>query len=187
MKRCDLTKSLGVFLAIMITLFCGLIPNLWASDDAAECYCCTNQSLKGCYGFSESGTMLINSVSVTMTSVGFLHSDGNGNLTGHETVNLGGDSFTGEIEGTYEVNPDCTGTMTVCSYTKDSDFPSLEIEISFVITGYGQEEVRTLTTDMGYCQTTISSDDDSSESSPWSIKPSGIVGTASKQFYKDDD
>jgi hypothetical protein len=82
---------------------------------------CTNAALKGGYGAGTTG--LINSSSnpsdVTIpTFVPFAEAasfsfDGAGNLSGTSTADYGGSSFPVVFTGTYSVNSNCTGSMTV--------------------------------------------------------------------------
>ena len=156
MKQCDLTKGFVVFLTIMITLFCGLMPGAWA-DEVSDCNICGDEKFEGCYGFSHYGKMITPQSSgnqVPMASVGFIYSDGNGNLTGYETVSLGPPvsilpTFSANITGTYEVNPDCTGTAWICA-TPDipnMTLPGTQSVIAFVITS-NRKEIQIVTTKM---------------------------------------
>lgn len=146
MKRCDLTKGLVFFLTIIITLCCGLIPSSWAEDNAV---CgCTNKSLKGFYGFSQSGSMIVpwHSEPVLVGSVGYFIANGKGIISGgRETLRIGSHTINvAELEGTYMVNDDCMATAWI---TADKDTTEeVNMEISLVITGRGGEEVHLLTT-----------------------------------------
>ena len=180
MKQCDLTKGLMVFLTIMITLFCGVMPGSWAKDSVvSKCDCCKKQKFKGCYGFSHDGMMMMmvngqpSEPSIPMASAGvfFLKK---GKLTGHEIVNFGGTSFYAEIRGKYTVDPDCTGTAWICSTPENGD-PGIESEISFVITGCNFDEMQMVTTKMTSC-------DDNGDVV---AIPLNIVGIAKKQGCDD--
>ena len=192
MKQCDLTKGLVVFLTIMITFFCGVMPSAWAEDSVVpKCKHCAGQSFKGCYGFSHDGMMMMMEMEmemvgdpptpvlvpvdppIPMASVGVLYSDGKGNLTGHEMVKFGPATFPANISGTYTVNADCTGTAWVCATPYGSE-EGIESTISFVITGCEGEELQLLTTDMIPCGTGEDY-----------YLPINIVGTAKKQGCDD--
>ena len=180
MKQCNLTKGLVVFLTIMITLFCGLMPGAWA-DDVSDCDCCSNQQkIVGCYGFSHDGMMMMVSdpppgpltpvLPIPMASVGVLHLDGV-NLTGHEMVQFGTDTFPAMLIGTYTLNPDdCMGTATVCATPVGSD-QGIMSKISFVISG---DEIQMVTTKMTHCFNNVNTGVDAAI-------PLNIVGTAKKQ------
>ena len=178
MKQCDLTKGFVVFLTIIITLFCGVMPSSWAGD-SANCDYCKNQKFEGCYGFSHDGMMITpdtGPLPVPMASVGVFYLDGKGNLTGHEMVNFGGESFPATINGNIiEMLSDCTGTVTICATPENGDTGGIESEISFVITG---DEIQMLTTKMTHCVNNENS------GVPAAIALN-IVGTAKKQNCDD--
>ncbi|MBW2663890.1 MAG: hypothetical protein JRD93_18400 [Deltaproteobacteria bacterium] len=181
MKQCNLTKGLVVFLTIMITLFCGLMPGAWA-DDVSDCDCCSNpQKIVGCYGFSHDGMMMVvvdgkpSKLPTPMASVGVLHLDGV-NLTGHEMVQFGTDTFPAMLSGTYTLNPenpDCTGTASICATPTIPEGNNMGIwsEISFVING---DEIQMVTTKMTHCVSNVNTGVDAAI-------PLNIVGTAKKQ------
>ena len=182
MKQCNLTKGLVVFLTIMITLFCGLMPGAWAKDSVVpECDCCEDLNLQGCYGFSHDGMMMMMDMDngqpisppIPMASVGVFYLKANGKLTGHEMVNFGGISFPAEISGDYTVNPDCTGTALICATPENE--PGIKSEISFVITGCNFDEIQMVTTKMTFCN----------NSGVAVAMPLNIVGIAKKQGCDD--
>jgi hypothetical protein len=72
---------------------------------------CDLSSIKGDYGFTDSGTMLGES----FADVGRETSDGKGNLRGSATQNVAGAVQTVTFTGRYRVNSDCTGTATLTS------------------------------------------------------------------------
>lgn len=194
MKQCNLTKGFAIFLIIMISLFCGVIPSSWADDIVVSnwCDCCENQNFEGCYGFSHDG-MIMMMVSeqpnvlplpplptppippIPMASVGVFYLDERGNLTGHEMVNFGGTSFRTKIRGKYRVNSDCTGTAWICSTPANGD-PGIKSTISFVIAGPKLDELQMVTTKMTSCY-----------SSDIVALPFNIVGIAKKQGCATDD
>ncbi len=80
---------------------------------------CTNATLKGNYGFTIAGTRptgpppapIENFIGLAITNY-----DGHGNLTqtyGTSHGSISGDSTTDTGSGTYEINPDCSGTATL--------------------------------------------------------------------------
>lgn len=198
MKQCNLTKGLVVFLTIMITLFCGVMPSSGTEDCVeSECNYCDSQKFEGCYGFSHSGIMLVQNVDsnnepvfdnkgnpvfteAPMASVGVFYLDGK-DLTGHEMVRFGTDTFHATISGTYTMCPDCTGTARICAIRDDS-FSGIQSTISFVITSDGKE-LQMVTTGMEPCLMPSSPVPSVSTSSPPLpiIEPINIVGIAKKQ------
>ena len=105
MKR--IIASLTVFASMW---FVGSLP-AWAS--------CSNASLRGSYGFQRQG---FNPAVGHVGGIGVVTFDGNGNLSGVQTdvaetrvISIIRDTFT----GTYEVNPDCSGSAVSGSITLD--------------------------------------------------------------------
>jgi hypothetical protein len=79
---------------------------------------CTNAMLNGTYGYVLEGFFLPNQgVRLGGTLIGASNGietfDGNGNTSGSETVNISGDTHQQSYTGTYSVNPDCTGSITL--------------------------------------------------------------------------
>jgi hypothetical protein len=71
---------------------------------------CTAAAIKGTFGFEGGG---FNSSLVPLAVAGQAKLDGAGNLTGTESQSTGGTILSGAISGTYTVNSDCTGTITL--------------------------------------------------------------------------
>lgn len=99
--------------------------------DNAGCRRCTLASLKGCYGYSYTGTVLGFG---SIAAVGPINFDGEGNTSATYSVNLGGTNVQGSFTGTYTVNEDCTGTIKI-------NLPLLGISSNgrFVIVEEGKE------------------------------------------------
>jgi hypothetical protein len=110
-----------------------IISTAQAKDnkDSAGCRRCTLASLKGCYGYSYTGTV---QGFGSIAAVGPINFDGEGNTSATYSVNLGGTNFQGSFTGTYTVNDDCTGTITI-------NLPRLGISSNgrFVIVEEGKE------------------------------------------------
>ena len=99
-----------IFLTI---LYVGLVPMARAQDEGG----CSNASLQGSYGFQRQG---FNPAVGHVGGIGVITFDGNGNLSGvqtnvAETTGVSRNTFS----GTYEVNPDCTGSAVSGSTTVD--------------------------------------------------------------------
>ena len=68
-------------------------------------------ALKGTYGFTEQGGA---SNTTPLVGVGLLNADGNGAVSGTETVQIYGQGTqVRNFQGSYTINPDGTGTMTL--------------------------------------------------------------------------
>ena len=91
---------------------------------------CSPRTMRGTHGYSYSGTVM----GANIAAAGPITFDGYGNLHATYNVNLGGKSFKGGFTGTYIVNDDCTGTVTL-------HLPILGISSngSFVIVNDGTE------------------------------------------------
>ena len=79
---------------------------------------CTNRLLSGYYGFTVQGTKLGGLGFIgQQVGVAMAQFDGNGSFTQIDTVTIGGnvasDWTHSPANGTYTVNPDCTGTFTL--------------------------------------------------------------------------
>jgi hypothetical protein len=71
---------------------------------------CSNASLRGNYGFLVTGTSAGNPMAI----VGQIIADGNGGLTGTETVSDNGVTFdTTPVTGTYSIGSKCAGTAAI--------------------------------------------------------------------------
>jgi hypothetical protein len=84
---------------------------------------CSNRTLMGNYGWTESGTEFEYSPPQFWTQVALVHFDGNGIFTASEAYEIlngvaSPDNGTGSASGTYTVNPNCTIQIT---YTYGED------------------------------------------------------------------
>jgi hypothetical protein len=125
-----------------------IIPTAQARDkkDGDGCKRCTQASLKGCFGYSYTGTV---SGFGSIAAVGPINFDGEGNASATYSVNLAGTNFQGSFTGTYTVNDDCTGAITL-------NLPVLGISSNgrFVIVEKG-EEAHFMGTDPGVTVTGV--------------------------------
>lgn len=117
----------------------------------AEDWRCNNELIRGTYGFTVQGTKL-GGAGPTGQQVGvaITEFDGKGNLTQIDTVTIDGkvvaDFTHTPATGTYEVNPNCTGTFTI-DFT-DGRPP---VTTAFVVV-YGGAEIDTVVTSAGGAQ-----------------------------------
>lgn len=97
---------------------------------------CTNASLQGSFGYLIVGSLVSASpVTGAFVEVGKQIFDGSGNTTATATGSINGSTLPPlTLGGTYTVNPDCTGTMTL--YVSPVGITS---HASFVITDGGKE------------------------------------------------
>jgi len=75
---------------------------------------CSQRSVAGDWGYTVTGTRIVNNVPLAAASVGSFHLDHDGNLSGAQTLSIGGTIVQGEIlTGTLTVNSDCTATSVI--------------------------------------------------------------------------
>jgi hypothetical protein len=75
---------------------------------------CDATSLTGAYGYSLTGTVYDSQYNwYLLGAAGRLVSDGSGSLTGADTFSFDGDIVKRQYTGTYTMNADCTGSMTL--------------------------------------------------------------------------
>jgi hypothetical protein len=110
MSACDLSPpTLVTFFATVFVL--GILPRAQA-DEHREC---SNASLQGSFGFTSTGTLLAlpSPLAGPFAEVGRQTFDGNGNTDATATASPNGNIVKLTLQGTYVVNPDCTGSMTL--------------------------------------------------------------------------
>jgi len=79
---------------------------------AAQAHECTVSDAAGRYGYTSSGSIVTPPVG-PFTAVGHVTFTESGTLTGAQTTSIAGNLVDETIEGTFTVNPDCTGSGTV--------------------------------------------------------------------------
>ena len=145
MKRTIAPTTLVIVFATVFAL--GIVPRAQAAQDKE----CSNATLKGSFGYTATGTLL--SVpppfAGPFAEVGRQTFDGKGNTEATATLSANGNIVKVTIKGTYKVNPDCTGSMTLTvsplGVTGGTDF---------VIDDDGAE-LRTIATDSGVVESRV--------------------------------
>ncbi len=126
MKR-ELSRTKTVLWAMVLVVMLGstLTKPAVAEEDSDTCSLST---LKGKYVFAATGFNMVNGVAVPKTVAEFLTMDGNGAVTFVATAVIGGNKISDNTvsTGSYTVNSDCTGTLTVGSFP----FPVFNLYIS---------------------------------------------------------
>lgn len=113
---------------------------------------CSNATLQGSFGYTSTGTLLLSFVGPPyagpFAEVGRESFDGKGKTDATGTLSANGNIFSKvTFEGTYKVNPDCTGSMTLSS--------SLGVShADFVIDDNGAE-LRLIFTDPGVVESRV--------------------------------
>ena len=96
-------------IAVATALGLGILPAAQADDKG-----CSNASLKGAFAYTVTGFIVAPPPEAgPFASVGTQTFDGNGGTTAAATVSQNGNIVAVTLNGTYTVNPDCTGTFTV--------------------------------------------------------------------------
>ena len=107
MKRSNITKTFT--LAAVAALAMSVAPTAKAADKG-----CSTLTLMGTFSRHDTGIVLASPGGTgPVAYVGTFAFDGSGNLTGATTGSAFGKIGTGTQIGTYTVNSDCTGTITV--------------------------------------------------------------------------
>jgi hypothetical protein len=76
---------------------------------------CTVSDAAGKYGHTSTGT-IVNPPLGPFTAVGHVTFTETGTMNGAQTTSIAGNLFEETFQGTYTVNPDCTGSATVHVY-----------------------------------------------------------------------
>jgi hypothetical protein len=107
-----------------------------ASTANAQNKGCSNATLTGTYAYTSTGTITSPpALAGPVAEVGMQIFDGNGSTKAAPMLSSGGTIMQLVISGTYTVNADCTGTMTLQVL---SPFQAT-INVSFVINNAGDE------------------------------------------------
>jgi hypothetical protein len=127
MKRSTIAKTLTIAAVTILAL--GVAPTAKADDKG-----CSNVDVKGTFVYT--GTGSINPPSPAagpFVEVGTQIFDGKGGTTFAAMASQNGNIRQMTGTGTYTVNPDCTGTMTL------QVSPTLAVQVFFVIADWGNE------------------------------------------------
>ena len=144
MKRTIAPTTLIVVFAAVFVL--GVLPRAQADEHRG----CSEASLKGSFGFTSTGTLLAlpPPSAGPFAEIGRQTFDGNGNTDATATLSANGNIKRVTVQGTYEVNPDCTGSMRLVVFpfnsTVDLDFVIDDdgAELRAIVTGTGSVESR---------------------------------------------
>jgi hypothetical protein len=141
MEQMWMCKPLSMVFTLAMAL--SLVPS--AKADVDECSVIT---LKGSFGIATNGSIVAFGPVGPVAEVGVIKFDGAGGVSQTTTVSLNGTILPNRssISGSYEVNPDCTGDLSVVlpgpagTITSTSDFVIVDHgkEIRLVNTGAGR-------------------------------------------------
>ncbi len=108
---------------------------------------CSIASVKGAWGYSESGTLYHPVLgALPYASVGSYTVDHDGNLSGARKASAGGTIQFATVQGTATVNPDCTGELHLSFY--DTSNTLLNTAVKFVVYVEDSTEARSIITDV---------------------------------------
>ena len=136
-----------------ISFATAIILSIMPSAQAAQHRECSDATLRGSFGYTATGTLLPAAFPAALAGpfgeIGRQTFDGSGNTTATATINANGNIVNVTIQGTYTVNPDCTGSMT-----RNVSPLGVTAHDDFVIDDDGLE-LRTISTDPGAIETYV--------------------------------
>jgi hypothetical protein len=141
-------KHIATIVVLAAVSVLGIAPKARAGEDEK----CSNATLQGSFGYTSTGTLLPSFVpppyAGPFAEVGRQTFDGKGDTDATGTLSANGNIFLKvTFEGTYAVNPDCTGSMTLSSSLGVSN-------ADFVIEDDGTE-LRLIFTDSGVVESRV--------------------------------
>lgn len=150
MKRVLLRYPVAGLLAM--SMFCA--QGLFAEQqESTKVKGCSKASLQGSFGYSSVGTLLDSYVPPPYAGpfgeVGRQTFDGKGHTEAAASTSSNGNYAKVTVEGTYTVNADCTGAMTL----NVSPFDSI-VHADFVLSDDGAE-IRAIVSDAGLVETRV--------------------------------
>jgi hypothetical protein len=122
-----------------------------AQEQSGKVKECSNAALRGSFGYTSTGTLLDvpPPFAGPFAEVGRQTFDGKGNTDATATTSSNGNIVKVTIGGTYTVNQDCTGTMTL--YVSPFD---ATVHADFVISDDGAE-LRAIVSDSGFVESRV--------------------------------
>jgi hypothetical protein len=99
---------------------------------------CTTSSLNGTYYYILDGNVASGNQVLPSAELGRLNADGNGSVSGQSNFSIGGTLQSASLSGTYAVDADCTGTLTLT--VKSASGTSTET-LTFQVISSGQSAV----------------------------------------------
>ncbi len=140
MKRTGLW-AIGIGAFVSVGLFTAPQANSWEQGGPTGC---SNATLKGLYMFAQSGYTTVSGSLVPQGVTGKAIFYGNGKFDSLATISIGGTIIPDDAApGTYTVNSDCTGTVTVIM-----TLPTPDVHLDIFVAPDGNEFF-TIQTDAG--------------------------------------
>jgi hypothetical protein len=94
---------------------------LTAAADAQDRRACSTARAAGEWGYTKTGTLVLPTGATPFASVGRFSLGADGVMVGENNGSVGGRVSKDVLKGTFEVNPDCTGAMTVEVYDESGN------------------------------------------------------------------
>ena len=148
MKRSiDPTSLVLVFTAFATVMALGVPPRAQANEPRV----CSNATLRGSFGFTNTGTNLAlpPPLAGPIAQIGRQAFDGSGRTEATTTLSANGNIFGATAEGSYVVNPNCTGSLILHVSPVGST-----VKADFVIDDDG-DEIRAIITDEGAIESIV--------------------------------
>jgi len=146
MKRSFFAKTFAFTAGAALAL--SLAPTVKADDKG-----CSNAILRGTFAYTSTGAIATPpAIAGPFVEVGTQSFDGNGGTTATAMSSQNGNISPLTVTGTYTVNPDCTGTMTL--QVTFPGIPAFPLDVYFVVDD-GGDEFQAIETDAGLVITRI--------------------------------
>jgi hypothetical protein len=146
MKRSTFAKTFAIAAGIALVL--SLAPTALADDKG-----CSNASLHGTFAYTSTGSIAAPpAIAGPFVEVGTQTFDGQGGTTAAAMSSQNGNISPLTVTGTYTVNPDCTGTMTL--QVTFPGVPTFPVHVYFVVDDSG-DEFQAIETDSGLVITRV--------------------------------
>jgi hypothetical protein len=132
---------LAMATALVVTLAVSVGWSVRADDDGPAEARCSNRTLRGDYGFSIDGQILAGPRTGLLRGLAMTHFDGTGILTQVDYATINGVPAWSDwrpVSGTYDLNPNCTGTA---EFTANDGSPTIHLRLIVVNRG---SEIRTI-------------------------------------------
>jgi hypothetical protein len=116
--------------ATPLMIVCGLLASSASARAESEDGACSNRTILGDYGFTVEGLILpAPGVTIPVRGVHMTHFDGKGNLTQVDSILANGGPLSDwtPVTGTYHLDANCTGTISLSPST--SGFVNLRIVV----------------------------------------------------------
>jgi hypothetical protein len=139
-------KHIATVVVLATVFVLGIVPKARANE-------CSNATLQGSFGYTSTGILLDSYVpppfAGPFAEVGRQTFDGKGHTEATATLSANGNIQQVTIQGTYKVNADCTGSMTLYVLQFQST-----VHADFVIDRDGAE-LRAIGTDSGVIESRV--------------------------------